>query len=168
MADTPKTEIGFSYEYGMEINTGTSGGPKWQPVRFAKVIAPTRNPKTVDGATYDDKGADHPITTGESWELQVTIQQHRMEDGNYLPEVEALKAATEPDATGNKASVHVRWYDKPATGKANKNDAYEGTGTVSMQRAATGVNEEGGWEFTVTGQGPRKKITDPLSAGIGG
>lgn len=155
------TRIGFSYEYGLDINTGTAKAPTWQPVRFAKVIAPTTSPKTVDGATYDDLGADHPITTGESWELQATIQQHRMADGKYLPEIEALKAATEPDATGAAASVHVRWYDKPATGKPNPNDAYEGHGTVSMQRATTGVNEEGGWSFTITGQGPRKKITNP-------
>ncbi|WP_276670284.1 phage tail tube protein [Schaalia cardiffensis] len=163
MADTnPTTEIGFSYEYGLDIDLSDNDIPKWQPMRFAKVIAPTANAKTVDGATYDDKGADHPIKTGESWELQLTVQQHRLADGHYLPEVEALMAATAPDAKGNKASVHVRFYDKPASGTPNPNDAYEGTATVSMNRANTGVNEEGGWQFTLTGQGPRKKIVNPL------
>lgn len=165
MPDTPVTsEVGFSYEYGVDIDTSSTSTPAWQPVRFAKVIAPTRTPKSTDGATYDDKGADHPIITGESWELQITIQQHRLADGKYLPEIETLKAATEPDSAGQKASVHLRWYDKPASGTANANDAYEGRGTVSMQRANTGVNEEGGWTFTITGQGPRVKITNPMNA----
>ncbi|MCD4558225.1 phage tail tube protein [Schaalia sp. lx-100] len=162
--NTVNTEYGFSYEYGVDVNLADAGAsPNWQSTRFCKVIAPTAEPKTVDGATYDDKGADHPIKTGENWGLELTIQQHRIsESGNYLPEVEKLKAASEPDAYGNRATVHVRWYDKPSSGKPNANDAYEGFGTVKMVRSATGVNEEGGWQFTITGQGPRTKIKNPL------
>jgi len=155
------SEVGFSYELGVDIEI-TEGN--WQSVRFAKAIAPNAEAKTQDGQTYDDLGADHPIKVGESWTLTLEIQHQRLTDGKYLPEVEAFKAATEPDALGNKAPVHVRWYDKPATGKANPDDAYEGFGTVSITRSQTGTNDIGGWNITVTGQGPRKKIKNPLNA----
>ncbi|QPK81115.1 hypothetical protein G7Y41_08760 [Schaalia sp. ZJ405] len=163
--ETPTTNIGFSYEHGIDVNLAKpSEEAKWQAVRFAQVIAPTTEAKTVDGATYDDKGADHPIKTGESWNIQLTVQQHRDETGAYLPEVEKLKAATEPDANGNLSTVEVRWYDKPSSGKPNKDDAYQGVATVKMSRANTGVNEQGAFQFELSGQGPRKKIVNPLTS----
>lgn len=165
MADANESEIGFSYELGVQVDVSAHGEEeKWIDVRFAKSLAPTQEAKTQDGATYDDKGADHPIKTGESWSLAMEVQQHRMEDGSYLPEIEALKARTEPDARGNQATAHIRWFDKPATGKPNPNDAYEGYGTVSITRSDTSVNGLGGWNITITGQGPRTRIRNPLAA----
>lgn len=161
--ETPETEYGFSYEYGIDVDiTPDNPEPTWQRIRFAKVIAPTAAPKEIDGQTYDDKGADHPIKLGESWELQVEVQQQRLENGFYLPEIEALMAACAPDATGAKATRRFRWYDKPAQGAPNPNDAFEGRGTVTMTRADTSTAGLGGWQFTVKGQGPRKKILNPL------
>lgn len=165
---TPATELGFSYEYGVDvyIPTGvlaTEG--KWQPVRFASAINPTVATKEVDAATYDDHGTDHPTKTGETPQLDFYVQMHRLADGKFLPEVEALLAATRPDALGNKASIKVRYYDKPVTGTPNPDEAYELTATVSsFARAQTGNSDIAGWNFQLKGQGPRRKIANPATS----
>ena len=153
-----KTQLGFSYEYAVDIWDGT----KWQPVRFISAVNPQVSAKEEDGATYDDAGADHPIRVGETVQLDFYIQQHRLESGAYLPEVELLLAATQPDALGTKSSVKVRYYDKPVgTQKANSNEAYELTATVTMQRANTANSGIGGWNITLKGQGSRHKVANP-------
>lgn len=165
---TPDTELGFSYEHGVDVfippvAPATEG--TWQHVRFASAINPSVTPKEVDAATYDDLGADHPIKTGETPQLDFYVQQHRLSTGKFLPEVEALLAATRPDALGNKATIKVRYYDKPVEGTPNPDEAYELTATVSaFARAATDNSSIGGWNFTLKGQGPRRKITNPAAA----
>lgn len=159
----PDTEVGFSYELGIDIDLGTESEPKWQPVRFCKAIAPAASAKEIDGQTYDDFGADHPIKVGESWNVSLNVQQHRLANGQYLPEVESMMSAARPDAVGDKATRRFRVYDKPADGQAaNPTDAFMGVGTVSVSRAQTGTAEEGGWNFEIKGQGPRIPITNPL------
>lgn len=154
---TEPTQYGFSYEYGVDIWLTD----KWQPIRFISSVNPTVSPKEVDAATYDDNGADHPVRVGETPSLSFYVQMHRMASGNFLPEVEALLAATRPDAVGSLGVVKVRYYDKPVKGKPNSKEAYEMTATVSAERASTGNAELSGWNFTLNGQGARKGITNP-------
>lgn len=154
-------EFGFSYEYSVDVNTGTIDTPTWQNIRFISAVDPQVSPVTQDAATYDDDGAPNQVKTSESWTLSFTVQQHRLADGSYLPEVEALLAATLPTATGEAAVVHVRWYDDPVTGTPNPDDAFEGVGTVQMTRQQTGNDQIGGWSVTITGQGRRTKIANP-------
>ncbi|RTE47891.1 hypothetical protein [Actinobaculum sp. 352] len=157
----PTGDYTFSYEYGVDIKL-TDGS--WQPIRFISAVQPTVSAKELDGATYDDKGADHPVKVGETASLTFNVQGHRLADGAYLPEVEALLAANEPDATGTKATVTVRYYDKPAAGTANPNDAYELDATVNaFARQNTDNASLGGWTVTLNGQGPRRKITNPAA-----
>lgn len=158
-AVTEPTQYGFSYEYGVDIYD--EGKSKWQPIRFISSVNPTVSPKEVDAATYDDNGADHPVRVGETPSLSFYVQMHRLNNGNFLPEVEKLLAATRPDAVGSLGTVRVRYYDKPAKGSPNPNEAYELIATVSAERAATGNAELGGWNFTLNGQGPRKEIANP-------
>lgn len=158
-AVTEVTQYGFSYEYGVDIELGN----KWQPIRFISSVNPTVSPKEVDAATYDDNGADHPVRVGETPSLSFYVQMHRLSNGNFLPEVETLLAATRPNAVGANGTVKVRYYDKPVSGASNPNEAYELIATVSAERAATGNAELGGWNFTLNGQGQRKKITNPAS-----
>lgn len=159
---TPETEFGFSYEYGVDVNLGDADEPDWQPVRFISGVDPQASPVTKDAQTYDDDGAPNEVKTSESWTLGFTIQQHRLEDGSYMPEVEALLALASPDAVGRKATGHVRWYDKPAAGEPNPDDAFEGNCTVEMNRDQTGNDDIGGWSITLTGQGRRRQIENPL------
>ena len=158
-ATTEPTQYGFSYEYGVDIYSIVSN--TWLPIRFISSVNPTVSPKEVDAATYDDNGADHPVRVGETPSLSFYVQMHRLADGNFLPEVETLLAATTPDAVGSNGVVKVRYYDKPVKGKPNPKEAYEITATVSAERAATGNAELSGWNFTLNGQGPRARIVNP-------
>ena len=167
MADE-ETEFGFSYEYGVDINLGDSETPDWQPIRFISAVDPQVTPVTEDAATYDDLGASNEVRTSESWTLSFTIQQHRLEDGTYMPEVEALLALTAPDAVGNAATGNFRWYDKPAAGDPNEDDAFEGDATVQINRGETGNTGIGGWSITLTGRGRRRQIENPLIVSAGG
>ena len=157
---TPETtQYGFSYEYGVDIYDEGEG--KWQPIRFISSVNPTVSPKEVDAATYDDNGADHPVRVGETPSLSFYVQMHRLADGLFLPEVETLLAATRPNAVGSLGVVKVRYYDKPVNHNPNPLEAYELTATVSVERAATGNAELSGWNFTLNGQGARKRIVNP-------
>lgn len=156
-ATTEPTQYGFSYEYGVDIELSD----EWKPIRFISSVNPTVSPKEVDAATYDDNGADHPVRVGETPSLSFYVQMHRLTDGQFLPEVEQLLAATRPNAVGSLGVVKVRYYDKPVNHNPNPQEAYELTATVSAERAATGNAELGGWNFTLNGQGARKKIVNP-------
>lgn len=157
---TPTTEFGFSYEYAVDVKTGED---TFQRVRFISAVDPQVSPVTQDAATYDDKGAPNAVKTSESWTLAFTVQQHRTSAGAFLPEMEAILALTEPDAVGNAATGTFRWYDNPAAGTPNPNEAFEGDGTVSVTRGSTGNDGIGSWNVTVTGQGRRRKITNPAA-----
>lgn len=163
--ETPEiTEFAYSYEYAFDVDiTPEAVEPTWQFVRFSSAIDPQVSPITQDGATYDDKGSPNQVKTSESWTLGATVQAHRLLSGSFLPEVEALLAATRPDAVGNKATRRFRWYDKPAEGAANPNEAYQGIGTVQVNRQNTGNDQIAGFTVTVTGQGRRVQIPNPAS-----
>ncbi|HLS15008.1 MAG TPA: hypothetical protein VK095_10905 [Beutenbergiaceae bacterium] len=152
------TEFGFSYEYGVDIQDGED----WLPIRFISAVDPQTTPVTQDAATYDDLGSPNQAKLSESWTLGFTIQQHRTAEGTFLPEVEALLALAKPDAVGNRATGTFRWYDKPATGDPHPEEAYEGDGTVQINRQNTGNDQIGGWSVTITGQGRRRQIDNPM------
>lgn len=155
------TEFGFSYEYGVDINIGTSETPNWQPIRFISAVDPQVTPVTQDAATYDNLGSPNQVKLSESWTLAFTVQQQRVGDGKFLPEVEALRALAAPDAVGEGATGHFRWYDKPAQGTPNPDEAYEGDATVQFNRQNTGNDQIGGWSVTLTGRGKRRQIENP-------
>lgn len=161
---TPVTELGFSYEYAIDINLGTTEDPDWQQIRFSSAIDPQVTSVEQDGATYDDNGAPHPIKVGESWTLGCTVQAQRQADGSYLPELEKLLEHAGPESVGKAAAAHVRWYDDPVDQNPNPNEAYEGHGTVTVTRAQTGNDQIGSWGITITGQGRRKRIPNPSMA----
>jgi len=156
---TPTTEFGFSYEYGVDVKTGED---EFTPIRFISAVDPQVQPITQDAATYDDLGSPNAVKLSESWTLSFTIQQHRTSDGQFLPEVEALLALSKPNAVGNLARGTFRWYDKPASGDPHPDEAYEGDGTVQINRQQTGNDQIGGWSVTITGQGRRRQITNPM------
>lgn len=149
----------FSYEHGVDILIGDV----WQPIRFISEVAPTVTPVTQDAATYEDLGSPNAPKVSESWTLGFYIQANYVE-GAPLPELAALVEATGPDAVGPDASRLFRWYDKPSGGRApDPNQAFMGRGTVELVRAATGADGQiAGFNVTVTGQGRRTKIANPL------
>lgn len=159
------SDVGFSYEYGIDVLIVPAGGGAgvYQPVRFISNVDPQVTPVTQSAQTYEDKGAPNDSKTSESWTLAFYVQA-RYVNGELLPEVKALKKATEPDATGQAATVPVRWYDKPANRKPDATEAFAGIGTVTMVRAQTGADGQvAGWNVTITGQGRRVKIANPAT-----
>ena len=157
------TAVGFSYEYGVDINLGTEGSPSWQTIRRPSDIAPGAKPISKDMSSYDDFGSPNDSKISEEWDLSFTVLVNRLSSGLYAPEVEALKSYTEPNAVGELAVAQVRWYDKPFAGTPNANDAYSGFATVTIDRGATGNADTGSWKITLNGKGKRTQITNPFT-----
>jgi hypothetical protein len=157
--------LGKSFEYGLDINVGTTASPIWQPVRRISGFQPTPTPTTQDAQTYDDLGAQNSDVTGWSWNLAFNVQVNRsVTTGLYLPEIEALLSRTRPSAKGESAVVEVRWYHKPETGEPNPNDAGQGFATVSYSRQNTGPNGEiEQLSVTLAGKGPYTEIAHPVA-----
>ena len=80
---TPETELGFSYEYGIDVKIDDV----WQKIRFTSNVNPATTDVEKDGATYDDQGSPHPVKTAEQNQLDFYVQMHRLTDGKYLPEM---------------------------------------------------------------------------------
>lgn len=159
MSTPPTTDLAYSYEIGVDIKIGDA----FQQIRGISAVAPTAPPVTVDAATYDDKGAPNAKKVSEAPVLTFTIQGRRdAATGLFTPEVEALLALTGPSAVGDASTGTFRYYDNPATGAPNPNYAFEMDGSVEMTRQATGNNEVAQWAVTVTGQGARRQIENPL------
>ncbi len=157
------TELGKSFEYGLDVNIGTYASPIWIPFRriFNFLFTPT--PKTQDSATYDDKGSSASEVTGWDWTLAFSSQVNRSAStGQYLPEVEALRQRTLPAAVGVSAEIDVRWYHKPANGTPNPVDAGRGFATVTYARQNTGPDGTVEvWNWTLTGVGSFVPIANP-------
>ena len=156
-------QIGFAYEYGVDIDTAYPSAAVWQTLRRITAVTPTVTPVTQDTATYDDFGAPNADKTSESFSLSFGVLVNRLPSGLYPPEIEALKAYTEPDSVGDLAVAHVRWYDKPVAGTPNPGEGYEGLVTVAIERGSTGNDGVGMWNITLTGKGKRIKIANPFA-----
>ena len=159
------TTLGKSFEYGLDVNLGTYESPNWQPVRRMSGYQPTYTPTTQDAQTYDDLGAQNSDVTGWSHAHAFNVQVNRsITTGEYLPEVEAIRARTLPSAKGAAAVLDVRWYHKPETGEPNPSDAGRGYVTVSYTRQNTGPNGEiEVWSVSLTGKGPYEVIENPFA-----
>ena len=156
------TALGKSFEYGIDINLGTTASPSYQPIRRISAWAPTYPPTTQDQATYDDLGADNEAVTARSFATSFTVQGNRsLTTGLYLPEVEALLAAAK--ATGESAVVDIRWYHKPEVGTPNPSDAGQAFCRVDFTRQNTGNAEIEVFNATLTGQGPFTAIANPFA-----
>lgn len=156
------TALGKSFEYGLDINLGTTVVPSYQPIRRISAWAPSYPPTTGDQATYDDLGATNEAVTARSFATSFTVQGNRsLTTGLYLPEVEALLAAAK--ATGESAVADIRWYHKPEVGTPNPTDAGQAFCRVEFTRQNTGNAEVEVFNATLTGQGPFNSITNPFA-----
>ncbi|UFU03435.1 IPT/TIG domain-containing protein [Ruania suaedae] len=156
------TTLGKSFEYGLDINLGSTASESWQPVRRISAWTPTYPPTTQDQATYDDLGAANEAVTARSFATSFTVQGNRsVTTGLFLPEVEALLAAAK--ATLDGATVDIRWYHKPEFGTPNPNDAGRASCRVEVTRQNSGNSEIEVFNVTLTGQGPFESITNPFA-----
>ena len=154
------TALGKSFEYGLDVNLGTSGSPTWQPVRRISAWAPSFPATTADISSYDDRGAPSEEITARGFSGSFTVQGNRSTTtGLYLPELEALIAAGK--ATGAGAVVQVRWYHKPDVGAPSATDAGMAYATVEVTRSKTGNAETEEYSVTLSGRGRYTPITNP-------
>lgn len=156
---------GKSYEYGVRLNTAPRGEPKnFIDVRrmFGYQMTPT--PTTSNSQTYDDQGSQNNSVDAWSWALAFSTHVNRSRStGEYLPEIEELRARTLPSALDIDAEIEVQFFHKPAIGAPNLTDAGQGFATVSYQRgqtAADGQTET--WNWTLTGVGAYEEIENPF------
>ena len=156
------TSLGKSFEYGLDVNLGTTGSPSWQPVRRMSGWTPSFPATTQDVSSYDDRGAPSEEVTARGFSATFTVQGNRsLTTGAYLPEVEALIAASK--GTGNSAVLEVRWYHKPDAGAPNPADAGSALVTVEVTRQNTGNAEIESFSVTLTGRGRPQTITNPFA-----
>ncbi|MFE9232055.1 phage tail tube protein [Cellulosimicrobium funkei] len=156
------TSLAQSFEWGLDLNLGTTGSPSWQPVRRMSAWAPSYPPTNQDAATYDDLGAENTDITGRSFAGSFTVQGNQSDTtGLYLPEVESLLAADR--SIGQGAVREVRWYNKPATGVPNPNGAGQAFVTVAVTRQNTGNAEIEVFNVTLTGKGKFTPIANPFA-----
>ncbi|WP_104084247.1 phage tail tube protein [Cryobacterium sp. Y11] len=158
--------LGKSFEYGCDINVGTSSAPVWQPFRRISGFLPSPTPVAQDSQTYDDRGTPNSDVTAWSMNLAFNAQVNRnVSTGLYLPEIEAVLARTGPDAIGESAVLEARWYHKPAVGTPNPTDAGQGFFTVIPTRQNSGpAGEIEVIAIALTGKGEYEKITNPYPA----
>lgn len=154
------TTLGQSFEYGLDINIGTSGSPVWQNVRRMSAWTPTFPKVTQDSSTYDDRGAPSEDVSGRGFATSFTVQANRsLTTGLYLPEVEAIINASR--RKGDAAVLDVRFYHKPDSGTPHPTDAGRATVTVEVTRQNTGNAEIDVFSVSLTGKGEYTPIANP-------
>ena len=76
------TSLGKSFEYGLDVNLGTTGSPSWQPVRRMSGWTPSFPATTQDVSSYDDRGArNQPDSADQLAGLAFLLLQGRMRTG---------------------------------------------------------------------------------------
>lgn len=155
------TVLGKSFEYGIDINLGTTAVPFWQPIRRMSGFQPAFPPTNTDVATYDDLGDPNEDVTGRGFTASLTVQGNRsLATGRYLPELEALLAAAKGTLEG--AVVETRYYHKPELGTPNPDDAGRGFATVELTRSNTDNSGIEVKAITLTGKGRFEQIANPF------
>jgi len=155
------TTLGKSFEYGLDINLGSSGTPDWQPMRRMSAWAPTFAAVTSDVGTYDDLGSPNEDVTGRTFAGAFTVQANRsITTGRYLPEVDKLVAAAR--SKGEDAVVEIRFYHKPETGTPHPTDAGQALVTVELTRQNTGNADTDSFSISLSGKGPYTPIANPF------
>lgn len=133
-------DIANSYEYMLDINTGTKVAPVWVNVPEITGFQPDHPPITADAAVYADQGTPSIRKIGANFTLTFNLLKKRnTTTGEFQPTWLTLKEAA--DATGEANDIEIRYYDSKGA-----SDAYQGMCSVSRgQRPDTG-NTGINWE----------------------
>jgi hypothetical protein len=151
-------DVGNTFEWIFDITADpTLPTPTWLNVPDMTGFTPNATPKLKDVTTYANKGQTAQRKTGEDFALSVQVKGVRDETGEFQPELLALINAADSD--GDENIIGYRYYH--ATSAAL---AYQGTAAVSWSRVNTGNDDPEFFQFELTGQGDRKKITNPAKA----
>ncbi|GAA1327603.1 hypothetical protein GCM10009592_14660 [Brachybacterium rhamnosum] len=161
MADSIST---LARKFQVDVMPG-AGDPEtgpWLPVRGIQEFTPSKEDNLEDDSDYDSDGWTSQVRTGQSWALEVKVARKQTGDTTkaYDPGQELIRAAS--DQFGIDGTVRVRWYNREGG-----NEAYSGL-------AQAGFTDDGGAStalstatITLTGNGKRETIANPVTAGGG-
>jgi hypothetical protein len=145
-----------TYEWLWDIAVVPTGAtsPTWVNVPDITGLTPTPAPKFKDGTTYANKGQTSQQKTGDDFTLAVSVKGVKDTTGEFQPELLILFAAA--DAVGAANILLYRYYHATSPSLA-----WSGSAAVQWSRDNTGNDDLEMFGFTLTGQGDRKKITNP-------
>lgn len=130
----------------------------WLRVRGMTELKPNLDSNLEDDSDYDSGGWGSKTKTGMSWSLEMTFARKvGITSAKPDPGQEVLRAAA--TAFGAAGTAQVRWYDR--TGGV---DAYSGYGTVAYAPQGGKYTDLDFAKVTVTGQGARTAITNPVAS----
>lgn len=163
MSDTIST---LARKFKLEVMAGADdpSADNWTPVFGVQEFTPGKEDNLEDDSDYDSDGWTSQVRTGQSWSLEATVARKQAQSeggaGTYDPGQEIIRAAS--DQFGIDGTVHVRWYNRNGG-----DEAYQG-------RAMAGFTDDGGSTtalstatITLTGTGPRERISNPADAASG-
>ena len=158
IAPTPG-DVGNSFEWIWDITADPTALPAaWVNVPDITGLTPNPAPKYKDGTTYANKGQTSQSKTGEDFSLQVQVKGVKDVTGEFQPELLILINAA--DAIGDANVIGFRYYHA-----SSPSLAYQGTAAVNWSRVNTGNDDIEFFQFELTGQGDRVKISNPAAAG---
>jgi hypothetical protein len=148
-------------KFAVDVNTGSLNSPIWTRVKGVSGLNPTVDSNLEDDSDYDSDGWGSSTKTGMTWSLEITaMRKVGIESRAYDPAQEALRLAAE--RFGAAGSVQVRWYDRDGGP-----EAYRGVATVAYSTEGGAYTALASATITLTGQGARIPITNPVAAAAG-
>ncbi|GAA2327552.1 phage tail tube protein [Dactylosporangium salmoneum] len=130
--------------------------PVWNPLLGITDFKPGVAPTLQDASDYDNDGWVGQEKTQQAWTATATYLRKKNQAGQFPVAQEYLRAAE--DQFGDEARAHIRWYDRDGG-----DEAYEGYGIVGLERANSGVTDLDAVTATITGDGARTPIANPLA-----
>lgn len=151
------TTTALARRFKVDVDVAWPSGPAdWQPLLGITDFKPAVAPTLQEASDYDSNGWVGQEKTMQAWTAEVTLLRKKDNAGAFPPAQEALRAAE--DQFGQDARAHVRWYDRDGG-----EEAYEGYALVQWARANSGVADLDAATVTLTGDGARTLITNPLA-----
>lgn len=143
--------------FKVDIDVAWPSGPEdWQPLLGITDFKPVVTPTLQDASDYDNEGWVGQEKTQQAWVNTMTYLRKKNGTGAFPAAQEYLRAAE--DQFGDEARAHTRWYDRDGG-----DEAYEGVGIVGLERANSGVTDLDAVSATITGDGARTPIANPLA-----
>lgn len=146
--------VGMSYEYGLDVNTGTEASPIWSNIPDITGLNPNMSDQTADGTTYANKGQTDNTKIGRDFAPEFSAKPVADNQGLMQPALEKLVAAAEQNGTGNVVGIRLYSF-------RFKSLAWSGHVGVGYSRANTGNADAELLAFTTTSKGDFEQIDNP-------
>jgi hypothetical protein len=130
-------------------------GSNWVPLRGLTDFNPKIDPTLQDANDYDTDGWASKEITLLGWTLDCKANR-KTDTGVFDPGQELCRKHSV--GFGDDARLYVRWYDRN-----NGPEAYQGRGIVGYTQSKTGVTDLEEVAITITGDGARQTIPNPLA-----